>query len=571
MKKSGGCQNLSLKYKISGITLIIAIVPLFVLSIIMSVLYNRAFEERSYMQIHENLQVISDRLEGIFADLVVCSNYLTIDINEIETNKELRPVDKDNMILSALNTTSLFYEGIESVVYIKKDETMYATNYRLYAKKDAILESQYLEKLKTYVNGKTVAFDYEADCMQTSEDGKVITMGKHIVRIGTGETLGYLFINVDVAELEHSMENEISSYFLFDGNRLCITEIPETEKGTPELTGERLLQEEDFVYEGDKYLIARKGLEEFDWTLVGVTNLSTYNVSGTALLRTLLIVFSVLVVLLVILGIWLTSMVTKPIILLSKGAEEIGKGNMDVEFHFKTEDEIGKLGSVFNRMTKQISGLLEKVDYEARKKREYELALVQEQVKPHFLYNTLDIILVLIEMNKTREAGRVTKKLADYYKNSLSSSEEIIPLGRELRIVEDYLDLQLMRYEDRFSYEIDADCTLEQVNVPKMMLQPLVENAIYHGLKYKEDWGTIKICVQKQENGILVEVADNGIGMTPERLEELSRLEKKPEGHFGVYSVDHRLKLYFGADTGLHFESVYGEGTRVTFYMPLER
>ena len=273
----------------------------------------------------------------------------------------------------------------------------------------------------------------------------------------------------------------------------------------------------------------------------------------------------------VILGIWLTSMVTKPIILLSKGAEEIGKGNMDVEFHFKTEDEIGKLGSVFNRMTKQISGLLEKVDYEARKKREYELALVQEQVKPHFLYNTLDIILVLIEMNKTREAGRVTKKLADYYKNSLSSSEEIIPLGRELRIVEDYLDLQLMRYEDRFSYEIDADCTLEQVNVPKMMLQPLVENAIYHGLKYKEDWGTIKICVQKQENGILVEVADNGIGMTSERLEELSRLEKKPEGHFGVYSVDHRLKLYFGADTGLHFESVYGEGTRVTFYMPLER
>ncbi len=563
--------GMSLKYKIAFMTLVVAVIPLLIFGVTISMLYNHAFEERSNRHIQENLNVMADRLESVFSDGVLYSNYLTLNLNRIDNDKSLRQVDRDNMIKSTLNQAILIFDGIDSIVFISKEDVMYSTNYSLFEHKEEMMASSYRSRLDTTKIGKTVLFDLESDCMKRAEGKPVITMGKMITSIAYGETLGYLFINIDINQLEKSIQNEISYYLLFDSNGTCITGIQD-EKMTNDLNiREEIYSEaetQSVIYEGDKYLIVRDSLKGYHWTLIGITNLSDYNVSATEIFRTLLLAGAVTTILLMILSMMLTGLLTKPLRQLKEGAEKIADGNMDVEFHFKTGDEIGRMGNIFNYMTGKIAELLKKVDYEARKKREYELALVQEQVKPHFLYNTLDIIIMLIEMNKTREAQRVTRKLADYYKNSLSSSEEIISLERELRIVEDYLDLQLMRYEDKFSYEILSDSNLEQVMVPKMTFQPLVENAIYHGLKYKENWGTIIIRAWEEGEDILLIVEDNGIGMEKEVLANMISLKEKPENHFGVYSVNHRLKLYYGEDYGIQVESRYGEGTKITIKIP---
>ena len=173
-------------------------------------------------------------------------------------------------------------------------------------------------------------------------------------------------------------------------------------------------------------------------------------------------------------------------------------------------------------------------------------------------------------MSKTREAQRVTKKLADYYKKSLSNSEEIVSFEKEIRIVEDYLELQMMRYENKFTYTVDIAEETLKIKIPKMTLQPLVENAIYHGLKYKEDWGNIAISSRIKEQYVEIFVSDNGIGMKEHTLQEMLLLRKKPIEHFGVYSVDHRLKLFYGEDYGIKVDSKYGDGTIITIIIPNE-
>ena len=272
---------------------------------------------------------------------------------------------------------------------------------------------------------------------------------------------------------------------------------------------------------------------------------------------------------------------------------------MSVRFRFKTKDEIGRLGRIFNYMTQKNLELLKQVDEEAKKKREFELALIQEQVKPHFLYNTLDIIIMLIEMNRSKEAARVTQKLANYYKNSLSGSEEIVTIEREIQIIRDYLDLQTMRYGDKFTYEIDVEDAVKTSLIPKMTLQPLVENAIYHGLKNKPDWGRILVTgsiVKGSGTDQYVELAviDDGVGMPKEEQDRLNELletrdsfsteEKDLEkeavitdhdltkggSHFGLYSVAKRIKLYFGKEYGARIVSKENEGTKIFVTVPVK-
>ncbi len=201
---------------------------------------------------------------------------------------------------------------------------------------------------------------------------------------------------------------------------------------------------------------------------------------------------------------YLSRIITVPLEHLKMGAEKMASGNMDLRLRITSNDEIGKLGEAFNHMAEQVQELLIKVEFEARKKKEYELSLLHEQVKPHFLYNSLDIITKLSEMNRQVESRRAIRRLADYYRNSLSDSKEIITLEQEIKIVEDYLELQRIRYTDVFTYEVEVEEGITNIVIPKLSLQPLVENAIYHGLKYKESKGVLRIKGERREGCVCI-------------------------------------------------------------------
>lgn len=562
--------NLSLKYKIIVLSLVIAIVPLFAFTIIVTNVYNKAMEERSQRHIKESLAVINDRIDGIFKDLEICSNYLTININNVISDNEDNEVKIEGLINNQLHTSKIIFGEIDSIIYIDTRGKFFTTDYQLLNKEEAIKKSTYLKQL-TKTTGKTVLFDLKETCMSMANDYSTITLGKKVIKMTSGETLGYLFINIKGERITSSTSNPLSQYVLLDTqNRIVEDGVSNTliQGFNLEQAIKANTKEDVIKYKGIHYMISRHTSQLTNWSIIGITNMDESNVDIKKLVSVWLHVGGILTILLIIFLSVLTHLITKPLTQLKEGAERIASGDMSVRFHFKGGDEIGKLGAIFNDMMEKIMELLARVDAEAKKKREYELALIQEQVKPHFLYNTLDIIIMLSQMNKNREAQRVTKKLADYYKNSLSDSKEVVTLEREIRIIEDYLELQMMRYEDKFTYTINIEYGTQHTLIPKMTLQPLIENAIYHGIKYKEGWGNILVESKLVGDHIEVTVIDDGIGMTKEQLEHIIYTKAKPKGHFGVYSVDHRLRLFYGEGYGIEVESEYTKGTQIKIRLP---
>ena len=586
-------RNMSIKYKIASMTILVALIPMIVLTVLMLFFYNRAIMQRADNQINENIRIMSDRISSVLANGELCSNNLTIEFSGYYNDKSMKQVTRDNKIISQLSQSLLIYNGISSIVFLDKYGRMYTTDPALADLKMDILDSDYVKKLSGE-GGKTIMMEQAKNPMNR-EGKEIITMGKHVINIVTGVPIGYIFINMDKNYLIESSQSEISYYFLYDtdGNFVSETEKKDKIYEDTELI-ESLFNTNQYLikYNNESYLIARDEVKGFTWTIIGITNLNRFNVTGKDLQFILLTTGTVTAILLIISVLFSTNYVTHPLKILHDGAEQIAEGDMSFRFRFKYKDEIGRLGRIFNYMTQRNLELLQQVDEEAKKKREYELALIQEQVKPHFLYNTLDIIIMLIEMNRAKEASRVTKKLANYYRNSLSGSEEIVTIEREIQIIRDYLDLQTMRYNDKFSYEIDVEDAIKNASIPKMTLQPLVENAIYHGLKNKEGWGKITVTGRADGEAALIKVSDDGIGMSEDERDKLERLleddklfddEKKKlrqeaeitshdstkgGSHFGLYSVARRIKLYFGREFGVSIESKENIGTTIKIRVP---
>lgn len=559
-----GERKISLKFKISFTLFWILTSLLLIAGTCTTVQYNQKITTRSNQHIEENLRIMSERIGTIFQNGNLCANYLVLNINRILKEEGHDTIATENMIRAEINQEVLIFEGVHSIVYITASGKMYSTDVKLLERKEQILHSEYLKQLERGT-GRTRLFDLVSDCMEYEGARSIVTMGKRVNNVTTGKLEGYMLLNIESDYVSSSVENNITSYFMFDslGKRMG-----DTTKASW-VTLKDMDNEKQVVKKNKKrYVIATKEVEGYRWTLLGVTDLDKFRLSqkeiGLILLQNGLIILAILF----IVGGAVTRMITSPLEQLTEGALKLADGNMDVNFQIHTRDEIGTLAAVFQHMSTQINELIERVNVEASKKREYELALIQEQVKPHFLYNTLDIIIMLIDMRRYRDAQRVTKKLANYYKLSLSGSEEIITIREEIDMIEDYLELQRMRYGEKFTYEFEISQDVLSGTIPKMTLQPLVENAIYHGLKYKQDWGNIWIRCRKEKELIVLEIQDNGIGMKPDRLEEVRQLTEKSKKHFGVYSVGHRLKLYYGDSYGIAFDSIYDKGTLVTIHIP---
>ncbi len=593
-------RNISIKYKIASMTVLVALIPMTVLTVLMLFFYNRAIMERGNKHIEENIRIMSDRITSVLNNGELCSNNLTIEFSSLYNDKSMKQVTRDSKIISQLSQSLLIYHGISSIVFLDTDGRFYSTDPKLLEIQAEIEDSDYVRELKE-AGGKTYLLDPTKNIMNR-EDKEIITMGKHAINVLTGTTFGYLFINMNKEYLIESSASDISYYFLYDPSGYCLSQSEARDQiyGDEELINSLFYEEKGRIrYNKENYLIARDEIERYHWTIVGVTNLNRFNVTGKDLQFILLVTFGITAILLLLSMIVSVNMITRPLKMLHDGAQQIAEGDMSFRFRFKYKDEIGRLGRIFNYMTQRNLELLQQVDDEAKKKREYELALIQEQVKPHFLYNTLDIIIMLIEMNRSKEAARVTQKLANYYKNSLSGSEDIVTIERESQIIRDYLDLQTMRYGDKFTYEIDIDETIDDCQIPKMTLQPLVENAIYHGIKTKAEWGKIVVSGHKLNlNGSEIcelTVQDDGVGMDEEELAKLNEIltedvkhaasedvdEREAEisdhdkikggSHFGLYSVSHRIKLYFGNEYGARIESNKGEGTKVVIRLPYQK
>lgn len=230
--------------------------------------------------------------------------------------------------------------------------------------------------------------------------------------------------------------------------------------------------------------------------------------------------------------------------------------------------EISALSDSFEHMAVRIQKLMEEVRQEEISLRKTELKALQAQINPHFLYNTLDAIAWMCEAGRNEDAVEMVNALARLFRISISRGHELIPIEKELQHAQSYLHIQNFRYKNQFRYQFDVDEACLSYYCNKITLQPIIENAIYHGMDRMVDEGMIRIGIHQSEDKIIFTVEDNGVGMTEEQCEEVLKKERSDRARIGIKNVNDRIKIYFGEEYGLTIKSELDEGTCVTIMMP---
>lgn len=284
------------------------------------------------------------------------------------------------------------------------------------------------------------------------------------------------------------------------------------------------------------------------------------------------ILLLLLILMVAILIVMIVTDIIRPIKELSRVTEQVAEGDFSARAEVKTQDEVAVLADSVNLMTESLEGLVTKIKEDERKMRKADLRLLQEQINPHFLYNTLDTIVWLIEGNDPDKAVSMVMSLSEFFRLVLSKGKEYITIQEEELHIKSYLEIQQVRYRDILEYEIRIAPVLYQYQILKLTLQPLVENSLYHGIKYKRAKGRITVTGQMEGERILLRVEDDGVGMEEEELHKLQGEIEKPcketEKGFGLANVNERIRMNFGAEYGMKIDSVKGKGTCVEIVIP---
>ncbi|KFN05910.1 HAMP domain-containing protein [Paenibacillus macerans] len=309
---------------------------------------------------------------------------------------------------------------------------------------------------------------------------------------------------------------------------------------------------------------------ETGWRIVSVIPATEYENLSILLKNWMLVLFAIFITVAVILSYIVSNSISKPIRQLSAVMKNVEGARLDARFVYNSRNEIGLLSRNFNRMVDRINHLVNKVYQEELLKQQSQLKYLMFQINPHFLFNTLETINWLARIQGAPEVGKLSKALGDLMREGIKG-KDFIPLVSEIGNVEKYVYIQKHRFGDKFEVDTDIDPNALSLSVPRFILQPLVENAIVHGLELAMDKGFIEIRGYFEQGRLLLTVSDNGGGMEPAKLEEIrSVLDGGPAdtAGIGLLNVHQRIQLHYGKEYGLRVDSSCGEGTEITITLP---
>ena len=409
----------------------------------------------------------------------------------------------------------------------------------------------------------------------------VITLSRVLVNNRTGAKEGLFFIDLNYSAISDLCNNNTignKGYIFVLDDKGNVIYHPKQQLMYGGLHTEHI--EEIMACEKDS-LTVRDGTErklytlsrsqKTGWTVVGAAYTSELLKNNKQARMLYILAAAILILAVFAISSILSREITKPLRRLSESMSRVEKGEFDrANVDVTMENEIGSLGKSYNLMTERIHTLMEENVYEQKQKRKSELKALQAQINPHFLYNTLDSIIWMSEAGQSDEVVEMTSALAKLLRQSISNDHEQVELGQEMEYVKNYLTIQKMRYQDKLEYTIEVDPQVRHVMIVKLVLQPIVENAIYHGIKYKGSKGTLRIRAFAESEDVCIVIEDNGIGMDDTALniifDETQKIHK--QNGVGVPNVQKRLKLYYGDKYGITYESKVGIGTRATIRIP---
>lgn len=443
---------------------------------------------------------------------------------------------------------------------------------------DSLLDSEILDNLRT-----NLAFQFLGPFQISGEPTFVVL--KSITNIDNTKYLGALVLLIKEANISSVFRNlpdSSSRYFYITNEKRQILSsssskgiyedfssyagIDPTKYKTLAETGSQI-----FSINNTDFLFICKSSPALNWKVINLIPLENLTLDHVVILHNILIISIVVFILSVVFSILCTSTVTAPIQRLVDKMKSASAGKLDISVSYSSNDELAVLYNQFNLMMQKIQTLLNDIYEEQNAKQKMEVQLLQSQINPHFLYNTLNTIKSLIELDMKETAVKAVSAMSTFYRNSLSKGQFIIPLWQELILTEQYLYIQNLRYMDFVDYEITYESSWEDhgAEIPKLTIQPVVENIFVHGLT--NQMCHIHLNVSIKNNTIYISISDNGSGIPREKLTELNRSIrdfKTARYSFGLPSINHRISLLYGENYGLTIKSSPENGTTVTIAIP---
>ena len=577
--------NVSLRTRMLLSNIVVALIPFLMFSIVSGSIFldhaQKTAEEHSVQLIHQ----VSNSMDVYVETIEKMVNYIQLELQDtpfftMESEGASGWDSETAYIRSVLENVANSHREVAGIFIATKEDLYVSTGMSRISRDPFQNERWYREasenpeeiQLISVVTGRNIVTNrsYSID--------DVFSLAKAVQDPETGEVLGVILLDIRHDIIQSSINGvtigEKGFVFVMDQeDNIVYTPVNGiVYRVNPKWV--KAMEPMSVQIQGGSYQIRSELSPYTGWRTVGVFSMDEVMSSVNTIVYILFTCVIISLVLVVIVSFKFSRTLTNPIFKLKRLMKQAESGDLTVRFNFQHNDEIGELGQSFNHMIARIDQLIQMVYVEQENKRTAEMKSLQEQIKPHFLYNTLDTISWMARDYDAEDIVRLVDALTNMFRIGLSHGKDIITVKEEITHVSNYLYIQKIRYKDKLNYVIHVDESLYAIEVPKLILQPLVENAIYHGVKAKRGGGTITITGVPEGENLVFTVQDNGAGMPQEKVEELNRrmsersvLDEKKS--FGLFYIRERIQLCYGKGYGVHVESTLGEGTRVTITLPL--
>ena len=529
-------------------------------------------------EIVEQFSISLDNYMGLMRNkMEILADSPTIQ-EELNTHQDKEDIKNDSFYSRNKRIRRIMLQIYSSVTM--NDVEIYGINetnhyLSLWSKKYEIPDKDILFENANLSKGRSVL-------VNNINDADTIQMIKMVKDLQTYKPIGYIRFGLKRNYIEKMAKNinfgSDGGVVIFDENLSKISGIAH------DSVLSKLLREKpsigNFSYSEGKneYTAVHIHSDSTGWTTVGVIPLRYINkdLAGIQYLTVIIIVLTIII------GVTVSVIIAQSLILPLENTvnalEKFSRGDFAVRLKENRCDEIGKLNRIFNKAIKEINELMQKVTQSEILNKEMEFKTLQSQMNPHFLYNTLDTINWLAFKEKQTEICNLVAAISSLIRASISNKKSIITIEQELDYVKNYIYIQHIRYKDRFDTIYDIDESLLKQAVPKLIIQPIVENAIIHGIENSKNKNLLYISVKRENECIVIIVKDTGIGMTDEKVSELLKEplnaegdEQKAHTNLGLYAVHKRIQLMYGDLYGLTVHSQAGEGTTVTLHIPFTK
>lgn len=584
-------KNVDFKHRLMLFFFILSVIPILLIGIFTYTIYSNTIINMAEETAADTIDIVCNDIESLCSDTSHLCSVISNDINiqrylrmTFDSVSEQYSVDLEgSMDLTSLST---YREDIFGFYVLGENGGQYKSNYSSFIVQDEQNYSWYQEILQS-THPVWFAPHEGSFVIKSFINDRFISVGLPVVDKASGQKCGIVIADIKEEDITNKIQYGITNgsiciidkkgSILLQSSGINATTFPDSIQRTISeyLNSESLTASQDsLIVPDDKYLIVCRQLDNTDWWITGIIEKSILTQSTRNVTLTVILLLAIVIIASVFISASISSSVSKPVNALAKLMRKVENGDLSVRAADDYAGEFGLLGQTFNHMLDQMQILMDQIITEQQTLRRYELNALQSQIKPHFLYNSLDSLTWLLRLGKTEKATEMVQALSSLFMISLSKGKEIITISDELKHVSSYLLIEKMVYSKKFEYSVECNPDLYPYQTLKLIIQPLVENAISHAQPKTRGKIFINVRIFEENDDIIISVSDSSMGIPPEKLEQIrhaitysDKLASIQKG-YGLYNVNQRIHFFCGENYGITIKSVYGEGTEVYIRIP---